>query len=1315
MSGYTIGLIITGVIALIVATSILWGIKRGLKKTLFRFAWLLVTAAILLLTINPLSNWLNSFDLSSLNLDLGGEITKLSDIGENLLKSMGITDEVLADSPALASLAQNLPVMILNVILFVLVFWVAKAILWPLWAIISRAVFDKQARLEKKLKKESQKKQKDAKKSGIATPIEEALPQVLTVKQNKHRAWGAFFGLVMGLLVCAVTFSPIAGLNSIFQTAYNNITVEEDGKQVPYLSTVMDEQSLELVNSYETSIGSKILTYTGMNALSSTMFRGLATVEVDNQKVYLTDEVNTFVYLYKNIATLQSIDFENLTQQSIDKLLNTVEQIFVDSEGSKILYLLGDELIPHFVDEFLEQEDIEIIDGDVIDEIIINAYKGSVDFALREFKDEISAVVDLVRELNKSNLIAPVANEEVKTLEEFAVLVGTNIKDANGFATRVVDSVYKISMLEGEYANFAKAGIESLFKSLDIAYQEQEVSANSVKDGLKTLLKNGVSVCQSYAKAGGADFGDNTSLALSSVGAILDYLKTSIFSQQNYNNLIDYLKTTIEDSTKNFADFNTILNCLSNVTNWESELYSLSNLYSAVIKFSQANLTLDDVIGGNTTLIENIGKGLQSAINGGSKIINNQNIRTALEEILEANSLGSDIDEILEVEVDTGVSLKNHILNNIYSSGASSIADWQKEFRYNLDVVITVYKLVQDGFDLESLSQSTNTQLQEIGASIDTALQNRNTRLVLSHKVIRAVLEDLINNKANLDKEVSEILAFKDTKGISVLNNILNNIYNGSNGSVVFEQELKNIIKAVYDFSQLEISSIDKENITSIGAVLDDLSGSKIINKHVIATILSNYTDKLIETIDADTKTKIQSFVNGIKSNFENVDSFEIELGNLVDLLNLVEDEDVTLVEVGQKLDEVLLSSKLIVKENITALIEGLFDDFVSVANADLKTVIQGIKVNIANIESYETEFEHLDNLINCLDKTLPEIGAELDKVLDESNPSKLIEKENVTKIVEHFFDEAVEDLNLSAATDSGLINALSSIRENIANIVSYEEEFENLETLTNNINSSSLATIGESLNALISAGSTLITKENITSIVTHFFDEEITELNLDNVNDSGLISIINEIKSNISNIENYKTEFENLETLTSSLDNEDLSVVGQKLDALKGSNSKLITVENVEDIVSYFFEEESSAYKEGEFSSIISTMQSKIESASSYEDAFGELNDVVGYLEKFSNLETIDQYKAVNTDDALGKALDDMASMTSACDNTVAYDVATILLNNLKENNPTIETSVNNIINNSPHNFSDYGASGNYPEDADYYTTLINAVFNAI
>ena len=92
--GEIVGIVLTVLAIFIIVLSILVGIKRGMKKSLFRLGWLFVTALILWFVTPPISNLLNTIDLTSLNLDIMGPVHRLSDIGVNISKDVSSAENI---------------------------------------------------------------------------------------------------------------------------------------------------------------------------------------------------------------------------------------------------------------------------------------------------------------------------------------------------------------------------------------------------------------------------------------------------------------------------------------------------------------------------------------------------------------------------------------------------------------------------------------------------------------------------------------------------------------------------------------------------------------------------------------------------------------------------------------------------------------------------------------------------------------------------------------------------------------------------------------------------------------------------------------------------------------------------------------------------------------------------------------------------------------------------------------------------------------------------------------------------------------------
>ena len=98
MDASIIGLIFTALIVFFLLVSFIFGVKRGLKKSLFRLGWLIVTIVLLVFLTPVLSNIINKIDISSLNLDIMGPVNKFSDIGVNLINNITGSGDLITNS-----------------------------------------------------------------------------------------------------------------------------------------------------------------------------------------------------------------------------------------------------------------------------------------------------------------------------------------------------------------------------------------------------------------------------------------------------------------------------------------------------------------------------------------------------------------------------------------------------------------------------------------------------------------------------------------------------------------------------------------------------------------------------------------------------------------------------------------------------------------------------------------------------------------------------------------------------------------------------------------------------------------------------------------------------------------------------------------------------------------------------------------------------------------------------------------------------------------------------------------------------------------
>ncbi len=1349
MSASLIGIIFTALIAFILVASVFFGAKRGLKKTFFRFAWLFITAIAVYFLTPVFTNIINGIDISSLGLDINGPVTKISDIGVNLVNSLAESNEAFANSEALKTFAANVPAMILNIFVFVIAFWLLKALLYPLWAFISSRIFDKQERELKKFKKQQAKLR--AQNNGVLPPQDENVPILLQVKQKKIRSGGAVVGVLMGLLLCAITLSPFVGLNAIYQNVSANVTVEENGKNVSVIEkSIDDEEMLSYLSSYEDSIGSKILTYSGMGFISKALFEGLATTTVNNEKVYLGQEVNTIVKVYGRYYSIQNFDSENITKESLNNLLSTISKTFNDVRSSKLIYLLGDDILPHILDDIINAEDFKLIDnGGEIDDIIVSAYNSySNNFKLIDLQSQVESIVNAVSALNNADLIVPFVKGEVSGLDGILLHLGKVGKNNN--LDMCIDKLYNVSMLKNKYPELVEKGIKALFDALDITYKNQySTTTETLQQSLKSVVSSLLEFCDYYADSENLDFDKGsdsvtkTVPAFESLGKVLDVLKNILLSEENYKSLIDFGIDKLNELTADFADFSEITNDLKLVESWEEELENIANIYSKVIKLVNSEITFEKVLDENYVEFENVGKGIQSSINLGSIIISNKNIRTILETILDKIDTAN-FDEVLNVSVSGGKSLKNTLLDNIYntSTNISNISDWGDEFKYNVNVFRKVYPIIVDNFDLNKLSAANNNQLANLGAAIDDALVD--TKLILTNEVIRNIV-DYYLQKVELGAEVDNILDIScSIDGISntIYNHVLNNIYDGSNNKteVVWENEfakIKNILTAQFDTT----------NLSAIGNILDKLDESKLFTDSIIKEIVIKYIDDEIKNnLNEDLIVGLADAIETLKTTLreEQVVKYEYEftfMTGLVDVLSATYDNNTAMfTAIGEEFNKITniqgsydKRSNVITKTVVGKMISYYFDDYkkdnLTSTDAALLTAIDKIKDNLDDIENYKNELLNILKIADCLDGTIEDkngdsVGDLKDtgRVLDEMI-SHIITTEVIRNIITVYINN-----NIDSITDEDLIEIINDIKARVSDtdivIASYETEFGCLDDLTKLISAATLnyTEIGKTFDRICNINgdehiraSVFISRHTLDDFLIYYIDKFATEKLS---SEQGLLDIVETIKEeNISNIASFETELTFVNSLFSVIGGE-TTEIGTQLDEIK-DNSNLIKNKNINDIVLHYFDKEAGPYTgDGkEYKTIIALMRSKVEGLTNaegkiYNALFTEFNSIIANIAEFEVLTDATEF---TNPENIGSRLDAMEDMQYACDKAIAYECSKIIIQKLSSD-AIAQAKVEAVLTSEIFDYNNYNTAsyaGTYPGE-NYYTDLFTAIKTA-
>lgn len=1293
--GEIVGIVLTVLAIFIIVLSILVGIKRGMKKSLFRLGWLFVTALILWFVTPPISNLLNTIDLTSLNLEIMGPVHRLSDIGVNILNQVvqGVGDaelaNILSSSTALNSFAENLPTLLINIVLFVVLFFVTKYLLWPIYALISSKIFDK----DKKARKQYEKRLKELKKKGM--PITNADLKNAPQKKNNYRLVGGIFGAITGLLVCAVAFSPIVGVSSIYNTVYSEVmTTTETGEEVPFLSTIEGGEEINsILSSYESSASSKILRYTGMEFMSNVIFSNMAVMEVNDEKIKLTDEVDAAVSAFNQanaIAKVTDKKQQDVTKQDVTDVITSVKEIFFDIENSNLIYIIGDEILPQIIDLYVINNENFVLEFNGVDcaQLIKDAYRESTKdspLTMSSIQSQVNAAADIILLFNNNNIAVPLIRGEVGTTEEVLSLICNNIINPSDFSNNLVDSMYEITILENEYPALLDGLVESLYQNFEISgYQSNEaaMTSNVLKGNLKTILSNAVTFLKYYENSTDLDFGDEntTRLALESLGRTIDSAKSALLSDSSYEGLVGFLKTQINDFTAEFGDLGGVVDNLDKVVSWENELRSLAPLYGAVIDLSNDEAFSFEAVLDGTYSLGGLGDALNTTVNSNNSVfITNENIRSLFEVFLDRliSEGGEGLNKYLEMEIGNRETLKNVMLNNIWNESlkTSNIENWGNELRYSLNLIVSINKTLSD-LDLTRLSSPENNELKTLGKNIDVALDY--TNLFISNDVLRVIFEDFIGEiETNISglEDVLNIEYLINSQSYTVREGMLNNIFDSSTDSSnvsSWESELeilKNIL--VLDFGD---DGLNRDDYTSLGGILDDIKDSETLTRPIVGEIVVYYINK------------------------------EVKRAKLAD--ELIE-------------GPVLSMTNIIRTHCASGLKEIVFEE-------EFKYLISLIDTLNAK---YDGDGEHSSDYYK-----LVALGTEFNTItgLNGGGKSIIIKKDSISVFISYYIDEMAN--STKPVLDDGIKQIILNINVDLDSITNYASEFSSLMGLVDLMNdgSTTLNSIGETIDT--AKKDSIIVTSITKDVITFYIDKNVVDDPNDSSDDylfeeGGVIEII---KSNVEKLDVLNTSF----TTEFGYLNEFKVFIGKKIELGEGSKiaevfdrmagtvspSHIITRKPVINMIMSHTFSEAVMGGSSDYKGVINDITANLADYSgTYKTLFTELNKLDGYVSDLVGITSTDQFiEQANASPNIGAKLDDIRNMT-CCGGLTAWKIANILFNKIMSFKNVSDSKLDEIRTylSDEVKFDSYETSGETPvkppEEEGYYSSIITKILDII
>lgn len=994
--------IVGGVFLLFVLAGMIWGLIRGLKKSAFRAGWVIVTAVIVFFLAPVITVALMKMDISFLNINIDGvALTSLNELAAHYLKQIPDFGKILTENPETLEIMIKLVSLLLNAFIYVILFWLAKIILWPIWAILSAVLIKK--------------KNKDGE------------------KKKKHAWWGLLVGTVLGLFVGGTTLMPVMGVVNLAteienstQKTYTTTESDEFGNPVEIkktggaLSQYAGDEVVEILNAYNNSFVAKAFKYTGIEFLSNAAFTALSTTKVDGETVVLKDELKSVLLTIDTAQNLQKMGFKDLTQAKVAELIKIARRFVNQVFDIKILSVVGDNLLPLVIDEIIENPEFIIqipsTGTPSLDEGIKEGILELKDVRFKELRDEFLLILNIADMLNEKDIVCKVVNKEIETPEQVLNLLDSYTVE------KVTDEMLKMKTASGILPVAINTAFEyaaEMLKVENFEIDKEGATTEEVKTFFKTLTNT------VFALANSMDFDSKfyvTETSLPLAGKLLNAVKNyGGLTEQNYVNLVNALETKIQTQLSSamegvpadFADIKdeviSAISRLSDVNNLETELTTINAAYSEIFEVIDAMSQEEPEL-----LLPQIGK--------------------ILDCFKQTELLGESITPIMESGIDylkTSIPQDFENLNPVFDKVKNNVPDvnnWQTE----LTLVESFVDVIQDIFaasDLKTALLSENsTLMSNLGTSLNTLKQS-----VLFGKEIKQIVTSVLDQIKNIEIENADML----TESFNVVKQNIENVT-----EINWKTEFETLKVLINNLMELADES-SQTSIEQIGETFDNIvnSNSVLINRKVINAILKTTINQFAGSVEPE--SDLENIINKIKQSIDanQTLSYKQELTALNSLFNEITNIDTSTMNFEQfgilldSYDETNGTMKSVVvsaiRPDIVLMVINKLDT--SSFDPEMIEIVNEIKNNVQNITSYETELKKLDEFVSEVEnlKTIDINTFNFEgfgEMLDSFNDSVLLS--SIRSNVLTFIVDKVEIESNEAEINSAISDILNNTKQ---------------------------------------------------------------------------------------------------------------------------------------------------------------------------------------------------------------------------------------------------------------------------------------------
>ena len=324
-----------GILLIFMLIGLLMGIWRGFNKSIIRFFVVIAMSLLCFFITPPIAKSVVNADISSLGINIAGvEIDSLQEGIITLLEKIGFIQELITASPTFKAFVEQIPTLILNLLIFVIGFLILTLISLLFSWLLSKLI----------------------------------LRKVPPEKRNRFRILGGLLGVVQGIFVFAVIAVPVFGIISTTEKALNEINSNETTTQVSTSSIhnttsdyiivsenendgVLSNVNLNQYNQYIKDFNNlafvKVFKALGIKTLEEKVYSNLTTVTVNKEDVNFENEIIIAAKISSNLDSITKIS-SNYTEQDYNNMRNVVNDLF----DSKLFSRISEEVIRYISKEW---------------------------------------------------------------------------------------------------------------------------------------------------------------------------------------------------------------------------------------------------------------------------------------------------------------------------------------------------------------------------------------------------------------------------------------------------------------------------------------------------------------------------------------------------------------------------------------------------------------------------------------------------------------------------------------------------------------------------------------------------------------------------------------------------------------------------------------------------------------------------------------------------------------------------------------------------------------------------------------------------